>query len=149
MGVIAYMVLMQALLTDKYQSFEEIPELHKRTRHFNCNRTELCRHGEAGAEAETWQALTEIRFIAGEYDLSTADVALKWVLANDTVTCALMGTQKLRRIDANVKAVEEPLPPEIVARLNKVTQPVKDKLGPSLDIFEKRRQRPHPLVHDF
>lgn len=135
-GVIAYMVLMQALLTDKYQSFDEIPELHKRTRHFNCNRTETCRHDEEGAEAETQQALTDIRAIAKECGINTADVALKWVLANDVVTCALVGTQKLHRIDTNVKAVEDPLPAEIVERLNKVTQPVKDKLGPSLDVFE-------------
>lgn len=135
-GVIAYMVLMQALLTDKYQSFDEMPDWHTRTRHFNYQRSPLGRHGEAGAEPETWQALTDIRAIARECGLSTADVALKWVLANDAVTCALMGTQNLTRLEANIKAAEEPLPQEIIARLNSVTEPLKTKLGPSLDIFE-------------
>ncbi len=135
-GVIAYMVLMQGLLTDKYANLDEIPDWYVRTRHFNCKRTERCRHGEGGAEAEMLQALQDIRGIAKECGLTTADIALKWTVAAKGITCALVGTQNLKRLEANVKAVEEPLPDELIERLNTVTQALKEKLGPSLDIFE-------------
>jgi myo-inositol catabolism protein IolS len=134
--VIAYMVLMQGLLTDKYSNFDEIPDWYVRTRHFDCKRTERCRHGEKGAEAETIQALQGIRAIARECGVTIADIALKWAVAAKGITCALVGTQNLKRLEANVKAVEEPLPDEIIKRLNTLTQALKDKLGPGLDIFE-------------
>jgi aryl-alcohol dehydrogenase-like predicted oxidoreductase len=130
------MVLMQGLLTDKYSNFDEIPDWYTRTRHFDCKRTERCRHGEKGAEAETMQALQDIRAIARECGITTADIALKWAVAAKGITCALVGTQNLKRLEANVQAVEEPLPDEIIKRLNTLTQALKDKLGPGLDIFE-------------
>ena len=36
----------------------------------------------------------------------------------------------------NVRAVERPLPPGIVARLNAITDPLKERLGPSFDYYE-------------
>ena len=135
-GVIAYMVLLQALLTDKYKNLDEMPELHTRIRHFDSKRTPLCRHGEEGAESETMQALTAIRAIARECGMSTADLALRWTVANPAVTCTLVGTQNVSRLEANAKAVEQPLPQDIVERLNAATATLKAKLGPSLDVFE-------------
>ncbi|MBD3308712.1 hypothetical protein GF339_20030 [candidate division KSB3 bacterium] len=135
-GVVAYMVLMQGILADRFATFEDIPELYKRTRQFNCKRTERCRHGEEGAEEELKQALDDIRQIAKECNLTMADVALKWTIAHPAMTCALVGTQNVNRLEADAAAVEEPLPPDIVDRLNRVTDPLKQKMGPSLDLFE-------------
>ncbi len=135
-GVIAYMVLMQGLLADRWRSFDEIPEWQKRTRHFNCQRTPLCRHGEGGAEEETLQALDRIRMIAKECGMTMSDIALNWAVANPGVHCALVGTQNVKRLEANVKGVAEPLPPEVVENLNRATEPLKQRLGPSLDLFE-------------
>jgi aryl-alcohol dehydrogenase-like predicted oxidoreductase len=130
------MVIMQGLLAGRWASFDDIPNWQKRTRHFNCRRTDLCRHGEEGAEEETLQALGDIRGIADECGMSLADVALKWALAGEGITCALVGTQNAERLESNIRAAEAPLPPEILKRLNTVTRPLKDKLGPSLDVFE-------------
>lgn len=135
-GVIAYMALMQGVLTDKYSNFDEIPDWYTRTRHFNCTRTERCRHGEPGVEAEMMQALQNIRTIAKECGRTTADIALKWASTAKGITCALVGTQNLKRFEENVKAINNPLPNEIIDRLNTVTEALKKKLGPSLDIFE-------------
>jgi len=135
-GVIAYMVLMQGLLADRWRSFDEIPEWQKRTRHFNCERTPLCRHGEAGAEEETLDALDRIRAIAQECDMSMSDLATNWVVANQGVSCVLVGTQNLERLEANVKGVAEPLPLLVVERLNRATEPLMKKMGPCLDLFE-------------
>ncbi len=52
-GVIGYMALLQGILTDKYKSFEEIPILHRRSRHFDSRKSEAIRHGENGFEEET------------------------------------------------------------------------------------------------
>jgi aryl-alcohol dehydrogenase-like predicted oxidoreductase len=135
-GVIVYMVLMQGLLADRWRTFEEIPEWQKRTRHFNCQRTPLCRHGEEGAEEETLQALDRIRIIAKECGMPMSDVALNWAVANQGVSSVLVGTQNVQRLEANVKGVAEPLPPEVIEKLNLATEPLKQKLGPCLDLFE-------------
>jgi aryl-alcohol dehydrogenase (NADP+) len=65
-----------------------------------------------------------------------ADLALRWVIAQPSVTCALIGTHSPKSLQANLKAAAAPLSPDIVARLDAVTQPLKEALGPSLDIFE-------------
>ena len=44
--------------------------------------------------------------------------------------------RSVQRLEENVRAATQPLPPEIVARLNATTQPVLDKLGNSFDYYE-------------
>jgi aryl-alcohol dehydrogenase-like predicted oxidoreductase len=135
-GVIVYMVLMQGLLADRWRSFDEIPEWQKRTRHFNCQRTPLCRHGEEGAEEETLQALDGIRSIATECGMAMSELALNWAVANQGVSCVLVGTQNVKRLEANVNGLARPLPPDVIEKLNLATEPLKQKLGPCLDLFE-------------
>jgi Predicted oxidoreductases (related to aryl-alcohol dehydrogenases) len=48
-SVLAYMPLMQGLLTGRYASIEDIPMLRRRTRHFSRHR-DGTRHGEEGHE---------------------------------------------------------------------------------------------------
>lgn len=135
-GVIAYMVLMQGLLTDKYTSLDEIPDWYTRTRHFAAQRNPKSRHGGRGAEPELVQALNDLRTIAQDYGCSLADLALHWAVAAPGMTCALVGTQKVERLIHNVKTLETPLPAEVYERIARITQPLKDALGPGLDVFE-------------
>ena len=135
-GVIAYMVLMQGLLTDRYAGLDDIPDWYTRTRHFDSKRNPKNRHGEAGFESEVEQVLLELRAIARECGYSSADLALKWAVAARGITCALMGTQNLQRLEHNALAIQEALPAEILERLNVISQSLKEKLGPSLDVFE-------------
>jgi hypothetical protein len=51
-------------------------------------------------------------------------------------TCSLIGVRSLRKLEDDVRAAAQQLSPEIVARLNAVTQPVLDKLGNSFDYYE-------------
>ena len=138
-GIMAYMVLMQGLLTDRYATLDEIPDWYTRTRHFNCQRNAKTRHGESGAEGLLIQALQGIRRIARDNGYTTAELSLKWVIANPNITCALVGTHSLESLEKNVKAAQEPLAPEILDQLNAVTLPLKQKLGPGLDIFESSK----------
>lgn len=135
-GVIGYMTLLQGVLADTYRTLNAVPPYQRRTRHFNSARSELARHGEGGAEAETNAALADIRRIIQECDMTMPEVATKWALAEHGITCALIGARSVRRLEENVRAAAATLPPEIVAKLNAVTKPVLDKLGNSFDYYE-------------
>jgi aryl-alcohol dehydrogenase-like predicted oxidoreductase len=135
-GVIGYMALLQGILADIYPSLDDIPVWMRRTRHFNCKRTNECRHGEEGAEVETSIALEEIRQICKLSGFSMAEIAIKWILENPAITCTLVGSRNVRELEENVKAVNDPLNKEIKARLDQVTLPVMEKLGNHFDYYE-------------
>jgi len=135
-GVIGYMTLMQGVLADLYPTLADVPPYQRRTRHFHHTRCELTRHGEAGAEEETVTALASIRKTAKDCGLTMAEVAIKWALAGQGITCCLIGARNVRRLEENLRAAVEPLPPDVVERLTCATQPVLDKLGNSFDYYE-------------
>jgi aryl-alcohol dehydrogenase-like predicted oxidoreductase len=130
------MTLMQGLLADLYPTLADIPPYQRRTRHFHHERCELTRHGEEGVEAETGAALAAIRRIAKECGMTMAELATKWALAGQGITCCLIGARSVRKLEENVRAAAAPLPPEVVAKLNQATQPLLDKLGNSFDYYE-------------
>ncbi|MCH8194364.1 MAG: aldo/keto reductase [Planctomycetes bacterium] len=135
-GVIAYMVLLQGLLTDRYASLDEVPDWYTRTRHFRADRSPKTRHGEAGAEAQFLEALTGLRALADECGSTLADLAVQWAIAGPGITCALIGTQSTDRLHQAVQAAGRSLAPEVLKHLDALTQSLKEQLGPSLDIFE-------------
>jgi len=135
-GVISYMTLLQGVLTGVYATLDEVPPWQRRTRHFDSQKSGLCRHGENGAEAETNRALVSIRAIARNQGLTMSELAIKWVLANRAITCALVGMANARHVAANVRAASTPLPLDVVEELNRITQPLMDALGPGLDYYE-------------
>jgi len=135
-GIIGYMTLLQGLLADIYPTLDDVPKWQGRTRHFDCKRCDLTRHGEDGAEDETNRALADIRAICHECGLTMPEIAVKWAIANHAITCALVGARNVTELEANVKAVAEPLPNEVVVQLNKVTDAVTKKLGRSFDYYE-------------
>ena len=135
-GVIGYMALLQGILADIYPSFDDIPVWQRRTRHFNCNSTKECRHGEEGAEKETDIALKNIRRICKESGFSMAELAVKWIPGNPVITCMLVGSRNIKELEANVKAVNVPLSKEIKDELDRITLPVKERLGNHFDYYE-------------
>jgi aryl-alcohol dehydrogenase-like predicted oxidoreductase len=135
-GVIGYMTLLQGLLADIYSTLSDVPKWQRRTRHFNSKSCELCRHGEEGIEEETNKALASIRSVATDCGMTMSEIAIKWAVANNALTCAIVGARNLRKLEANIKAAAEPLAKEFVDRLNKATNPIKEKLGTSFDYYE-------------
>ena len=135
-GVIGYMALLQGILADIYPTLMDVPVWQRRTRHFNCQSTKECRHGEAGAEKETNEVLNGIRKICKETGYSMAEIAVKWILENPAITCTLVGSRNARELEANVKAVQTPLDKEIKARLDLVSLPVMESLGNHFDYYE-------------
>jgi len=135
-GVVGYMTLLQGVLADLYPTLNDVPAHQRRTRHFSAKRSPLARHGEDGAEEEMGAALVAIRKLAKECGMTMAEIATKWALAGQGITCCLIGARSVRKLEENVRAASRPLPAAIVEKLNLATQPVLDKLGDSFDYYE-------------
>jgi len=135
-ALIGYMTLLQGILADVWPTIDDIPPNQRRLRLFDSRNCESARHGEYGAEQEIMQALNDIRFIIRETGIAMADLAIKWAVAVEGMSCVLVGTRNLANLEGNIKAAEEPLSPELKVRLDIVTDAIKKKLGPSIDLFE-------------
>lgn len=134
-SVTTYMPLLQGLLADKYRTVDEVPPFRARTRHFRGDRPGS-RHGEPGAEAETFAALAAIREIAQELGQPMDSVALAWILAKPGVTSVLAGARTPEQVARNARSAELSLPSAAIARLDQATDTLKRKLGPNADYFQ-------------
>jgi myo-inositol catabolism protein IolS len=137
-GIIGYMTLMQGILAGSYPTLKDVPAWQRRTRHFDFNATDLCRHGESGFEAETQETLLAIERVAKEQGMKMAEISTKWAIAKSGITCSLVGARNATELELNVKSVETGLDPEVVAELNQVTDELKDKLGNHFDYYESK-----------
>lgn len=135
-GVIGYMALLQGILADIFPALDDVPIWQRRTRHFNSKSTKECRHGENGVEMETNIALQGIRILCKETGLTMPEIAVKWILANPAITCTLVGSRNIQELEANVKAIQEPLTKDVKAELDRLTLPVMSKLGNHFDYYE-------------
>ncbi len=135
-GVVGYMTLLQGILSDRCQSLGDVPAQHRRTRHFDSRNNGMSRHGEEGADVETTEALKAIRRVAREAGMSISEIALKWALGTEGITCSLIGTRSVDRLEQNVRAAAKQLDGDIRQRLDEVTADLKNKLGPSFDFYE-------------
>jgi aryl-alcohol dehydrogenase-like predicted oxidoreductase len=134
-GILAYMPLLQGLLTGKYHSADEMPSVRTRTRHFRGDRIGS-RHGEAGAEAETFAAIQGIREIASELQVPMEQVAIAWIFSRHAITSAIAGIRSVDQLEEAIASAEFRLPANMVARLDELTEPLLTRLGPSPDYFQ-------------
>ncbi len=135
MGAIVYSPLLHGLLTGKYKTADDVPDGIARTRHFSGKRPKT-RHGEAGFEAETFQAIAAIRKIADRAGVSMAHCALAWVQSKPETVCTLFGATRPEQVADNLRAAEIRLPPDVVAELDRVTAGLKEKLGHNADLWD-------------
>jgi aryl-alcohol dehydrogenase-like predicted oxidoreductase len=62
--------------------------------------------------------------IAGNHNAATpAQVAIAWLLANSTITSAIVGANTVKQLGETVPAVEIKLSPEEKARLDRLESP--------------------------
>ncbi|MFC1712058.1 aldo/keto reductase [Candidatus Poribacteria bacterium] len=134
-GILAYMPLMQGLLAGKYETSDDVPSIRARTRHFSGSRPHA-RHKEPGAEGLTFAAISRIKAIAGEQDISMAHLALAWCMANPGITCVLVGARNVSQLESNAQAASLSLHVELIEELNVVTIPLLERLGSSPDYYE-------------
>ncbi len=134
-GIMGYMTLMQGVLAGDFPSFETVPSMRLRTRHFSSKRAGS-RHGEAGFEEQTWSALQAIREIALSLNLPVADLAIAWALHNSAINCVLAGCRTLSQLEENARAVHHSLSEDTVQRLNAATEELLRLLGPNTDYYQ-------------
>ncbi len=87
------------------------------------------------ARASMVEALSNIRRIAEECGMTMPEIALKWALSGDGISCSLVGARNINELEANVKAALKPLPGDIIEELNIATEPLMEKLGRSFDYY--------------
>lgn len=134
-SLLCYSPIMQGLLTGKFNSIDEIPEDRQRTRHFSRTRRET-RHTEEGAEKETLEAVTQIRKIAEDVNLSMTSMSISWLLSQPSVATAIVGGRNGKQVKENASAADVKLDPETISRLSQATEDLKKKLGRNLDMWE-------------
>ena len=133
-AITCYSPLAQGLLTGKFNSADEVPEGRARTRYFSGNRPQA-RHGEIGAEKETFETLAKIRRICREINAPMAQVALSWLLSRPGIASIIVGVRNPQEININVKAAELKLPPEILEQLTLASKDLKRKMGSNPDMW--------------
>jgi aryl-alcohol dehydrogenase-like predicted oxidoreductase len=138
-GILAYMPLLQGILSGRWQTVDEVPPNRRRTRHFAGHR-ENVRHGEPGCEPLTFEVLSGIATVADELGLPMASVALAWAIAQPQVASAIIGARRPRQLERNLSAAELDLGDAVVARLNQVTEPLKVALGRNCDMWQPAGQ---------
>jgi len=133
-GMLCYSPLMQGLLSGKFEHADAVPAGRARSRHFSSAR-EGTRHGEPGAEVETFDAIRAVRRIADTAGISMANLSLAWLLTRETVTSVICGARNPGQAKRNTEAAGISLSPDILRQLDEVTAHLKDVLGPNADMW--------------
>lgn len=116
---IVWSPLAQGVLTGKYRPGEAPPEGSRAT-------------DEAGGKnmISRWMsddvltAVAKVSALADEAGLSTADLALAWVLRNPNVASAIVEASKAEQVTRNVQAIDITLDDDLVAKVEAILQPV-------------------------
>ena len=136
-GIACYAPLAQGLLTGIFESLSDVPEGRKITRFYSSNRPRS-RHNEAGVEEELFNVIAKIKKICDENNINMIHLAISWLLSIPGVKVVITGTREPKEIIFNAKAVDVVLSNEIIKNLKDITEPLKQKLGKNIDLFESK-----------
>lgn len=131
-GIICYSSLAQGLLSGAFKSADEFPSGRARTRLFSGNRPDA-KHGEPGFEKEVFEALSKIDALCQEIGMSMTDVAISWLLSQETVTSLLISARNAKEAVENAKSAEIKLSKDVISKLNEITDELKIKIGTNPD----------------
>ncbi|MEM7755756.1 MAG: aldo/keto reductase [Planctomycetota bacterium] len=134
-GILCYSPLAQGLLAGVYDKADDVPSGKARTRHFAGTRPEA-RHGEAGLEDETFEAIANIRRVADRLGEPMGRVSLAWLLHQPAVASVLCGASKPSQVERNVAAASLTLSEQDLEELDRGTAALKDSMGASLDMWQ-------------
>jgi len=134
-GVLAYMPLMQGMLSGRYDSIDAIPPNRRRTRHFSSDRDNT-RHGEPGCEPLLLHTLRELKGFATAIAVPMSVVSLCWLLHQPAVASVILGARKPKQLEENLRAAELDLGPAAMAQLNELSYPLKRHMGKNADLWQ-------------
>ena len=134
-GIVVYMPLMQGILTGRWKTVEDIPANRRRSRHFSSSRAGT-RHGEPGCEKLMFETLAGLEQVAAQIEMLMATVALAWLIAQPGISSVIVGGRIPAQVERNVAGAELTLSDEIIAELNEISEPLRQRLGTNLDLWE-------------
>lgn len=134
-GILCYSPLAQGLLTGKFSSPDQVPDMRARTRLFGKDRPHS-RHREPGCETETFQAIDRIRGISERLGQPMEAVALAWLLTQGGVTSVVAGARNADQATANTRAAEVVLSTHTIDELTQATEAVKACVGTNTDMWQ-------------
>ncbi len=134
-GALCYSPLAQGLLTGKFASADDVADGRARTRHFASARPHA-RHGEAGCEMETFEAIAAIRDVSDRIGEPMGNVALAWLIRQAGVTAVIAGARSAGQVGQTALAGDLVLSDETVAELATATSEVKRLLGTNPDLWQ-------------
>jgi aryl-alcohol dehydrogenase-like predicted oxidoreductase len=112
---IVWSPIAQGVLSGKYQPGQAPPEGSRAT------------DEKGGAdmikrfmEDDVLTAVQKLKPVADELDLTMAQLAVAWVLANDNVAAALVGASRPEQVKENVKAAGVTIPAELMTKIDDV-----------------------------
>ena len=135
-GVMAYMPLMQGILSGKYSSIEEIPVIRRRTLHFDSQGNDQIRHGGRGMEKELGIFLSKLKALSEKTGYKCSELCTSWILSRSAVSTVLGGARNIEQLESNIKAVETRLPAEIVEEMDAISTPIADLCGANCDLWQ-------------
>ena len=128
-GLIAYSPLM-GVLGGRWLNVDEIPRERRNRRIFGTDSTDPERITTA---AEVTRVLQGFAALSVECGLSRPELAIGWRLAQPGVTTTIFGGKQPGQIERNARAAAVKLDSGILARINQLTDPLKQRVGPNAD----------------
>jgi aryl-alcohol dehydrogenase-like predicted oxidoreductase len=139
-SIIGSMALQQGLLAGIYNSAKDVPPNQAHSRHFSHKSGRgASRHGEEGAEAEVFKAISELKEIANELNIHIAQLSIAWILAKNGISATLVGSRNVTELQTNIEAATISLPDSIIHQIDIISKPVLDKLGSNIDYYESSK----------
>lgn len=133
-GVLAYMPLLQGILSGRWGNVDEIPQARRRTRHFSGKR-EGTRHGEDGHEQLLLSTLSKLASLAKETGTPLARLAMAWIIAQPGITSVIAGAKNPGQVRENAEAGALILDTDLLTALDEATVPLKQAMGPNADLW--------------
>ena|SRR5436190_12967221 len=130
LGQIVWSPIAQGALTGKYKPGATPPEGSRATD--QAGGANMIKHW---LDADILRRVQELAPIAEEAGLSTAQLAIAWVLQNDNVASAIVGASRPEQVEDNVKAAGVRLEPAAMKRID-------DVLGDVVERDPDRTQSP-------
>jgi voltage-dependent potassium channel beta subunit len=117
-GQVVYSPIAQGVLAGKYKPGEQPPA-----------GTRAATPGDSGfmerfMRDDLLEAVQRLRPIADELGITMAQLAIAWVLREPGVSSAIVGASRPEQVDENVTASGVELPPEVLARIDEILEPV-------------------------
>jgi aryl-alcohol dehydrogenase-like predicted oxidoreductase len=109
---VAFSPLAQGILTGKYMN--NTPK-NSRLTNPNVNKFFYKLYTE-----ENFKLVKSLEAIAEKYDMSLIELSLSWVLRERKVASTIIGASTITQLEENVKAVEKPLPYQLISEVNKL-----------------------------